>query len=252
MNKGPNQPQQPGGSRRRRRRRGSSGKKHGGGGGQPNPMNMNGQGQPQGGGARHRQNSNRNRRPQTFVGPMDHSYRNGMSQNGNIADSEAGARLRQAQGVRSFVPHPSESPAAIEARKDGPPRIFCFIDDLFFLAKIQEVARKISVKVEFVKSPEPVLERAQDTVPEDERPALVIFDLNNFNAKPLTVIPKLRSKLSKATSIIGFVSHVQGELKMKALEAGCDVVMPRSAFSQNLPNLLRRHGAPEDMQHAVD
>ena len=80
----------------------------------------------------------------------------------------------------------------------------------------------------------------------------MIFDLNYLNAKPLSVIPKLRSKLQKATSIIGFVSHVQGELKMKALEAGCDVVMPRSAFSQNLPNLLRRHGAPEDMHHQAD
>jgi len=27
---------------------------------------------------------------------------------------------------------------------------------------------------------------------------------------------------------------------------GCDMVLPRSAFSQNLPNLLRRHGAPEE------
>jgi hypothetical protein len=35
-------------------------------------------------------------------------------------------------------------------------------------------------------------------------------------------------------------------LKVKAQEAGCDTVMPRSAFSQNLPNLLRRHAEEED------
>jgi hypothetical protein len=33
---------------------------------------------------------------------------------------------------------------------------------------------------------------------------------------------------------------------MKAQEAGCDMVLPRSAFSQNLAQLLRRHGAPEE------
>ena len=33
---------------------------------------------------------------------------------------------------------------------------------------------------------------------------------------------------------------------MKALEVGCDAVMPRSAFSQNLPQILRRHGAAEE------
>jgi hypothetical protein len=46
--------------------------------------------------------------------------------------------------------------------------------------------------------------------------------------------------------VIGFLSHVQGDLKQKAHEVGCDMVLPRSAFSQNLPQLLRRHGASED------
>jgi len=70
----------------------------------------------------------------------------------------------------------------------------------------------------------------------EEKPSLIIFDLNNANAKPLTLIPKLKSKLKKGTSIIGFLSHVQGDLKQKAHEVGCDMVLPRSAFSQNLPS----------------
>ena len=81
---------------------------------------------------------------------------------------------------------------------------------------------------------------------EGERPSLIVFDLNNFNAKPLSLIPKIKAKLKKSTSIIGFLSHVQADLKAKAIEAGCDTVMPRSAFSQNLPNLLRRHGLDEE------
>jgi hypothetical protein len=66
-----------------------------------------------------------------------------------------------------------------------------------------------------------------------------------MSSKPLTVIPKLKAKLKKATSIIGFLSHIQGELKVAAAEAGCDMVLPRSAFSQNLPQLLRRHATPD-------
>ena len=80
---------------------------------------------------------------------------------------------------------------------------------------------------------------------EGEGPALIVFDLNNANAKPLTLIPKLKTKLKKTASIIGFLSHLQGDLKAKAVEAGCDTVMPRAAFSQNLPNLLRRYGLEE-------
>ncbi len=77
-----------------------------------------------------------------------------------------------------------------------------------------------------------------------------MFDLNNANAKPLTLIPKIKAKLKRGTSVIGFLSHLQGDLKAKAIEAGCDMVMPRSAFSQNLPNLLRRHGLDEAVEAA--
>jgi len=85
-------------------------------------------------------------------------------------------------------------------------------------------------------------------VPEGSRPSLIVFDLNNVSAKPLTLIPRLKSKMKRGTSVIGFLSHLQGDLKAKAMEAGCDMVMPKSAFSQNLPNLLRRHGLDAELE----
>ena len=66
----------------------------------------------------------------------------------------------------------------------------------------------------------------------------------------MTLIPKFKAKLKKATSIVGFLNHLQGDLKVKAVEAGCDTVMPRSAFSQSLPNLLRRYGIEEEEEYA--
>jgi hypothetical protein len=60
--------------------------------------------------------------------------------------------------------------------------------------------------------------------------------------QPLKMITKLKATPElKGISLIGFVSHVQGELKQQAHEAGCDIVMARSAFSQNLPQILKRH-----------
>ena len=117
------------------------------------------------------------------------------------------------------------------------------------MAKIQETARKLNVKVEFVKTDKDLMEKMQQNG--EEKPSLIIFDLNNNGVKPLTLIPKLKSKLKKGTSIIGFLSHVQGDLKQKAHEVGCDMVLPRSAFSQNLPQLLRRHGAPEEQENSA-
>ena len=146
-----------------------------------------------------------------------------------------------------FAPADPEPLPAL--REDSNSRIFAFVDDLFFAAKIQETARKLNVKVEFAKNDKDLAERMQQNG--EEKPSLIIFDLNNANAKPLTLIPKLKAKLKKGTSIIGFLSHVQGDLKQKAHEVGCDMVLPRSAFSQNLPQLLRRHGAPEDENPTV-
>jgi CheY-like chemotaxis protein len=147
--------------------------------------------------------------------------------------------------------YPVVDPEPLPAlRENSVSRVFAFVEDLFFLSKIQDTGRKMNVKVEFVKNEKELAERMKSNGV--EQPSLIIFDLNNANAKPLTLIPKLKSKLKKGTSIIGFLSHVQGDLKLKAHEAGCDMVLPRSAFSQNLPQLLRRHGAIEVESGAAD
>jgi len=186
----------------------------------------------------------RQKGPRTFVGPMDHSYR---AVNGNVADGPPSTIPTASNGHSSgYYPdvYSVQPPAPI--REDAPTRIFCFIEDLFFLAKIQETARKLGVKVEFVKGENKDAITRIYEAPENEKPALLVFDLNNLNAKPMTLIPKFKSKFKKAVSIIGFLNHLQGDLKMKAVEAGCDSVMPRSAFSQSLPILLRRYGVEEE------
>jgi hypothetical protein len=205
-----------------------------------NGSNGNGGGNGSGGGKKRKQQKG----PRQFVGPMDHSYR---VANGNIADGPPSTIPFQGNGHGAYYndPPPPRGAVAPPIAADAPTKIFFFIEDLFFLAKIQEAARKLGIKVEFVKGDKDVLTRITDA-PENERAALLVFDLNNVAAKPLTLIPKLRAKLKKSVSIIGFLSHLQGDLKMKATEAGCDTVMPRSAFSQSLPNLLRRYGMEEE------
>ncbi len=172
-----------------------------------------------------------------YTAPMDHSYRAALS-GGNSGPRPGRVRPGFAP---SYAP---PDPEPLPQRDDANSRIFAFVDDLFFQAKIQETARKLNVKVEFCKSEKDLTDHIKQNG--EEKPSLIIFDMNNANAKPLTLIPKLKTKLKKGTSIIGFLSHVQGDLKQKAHEVGCDMVLPRSAFSQNLPQLLRRHGAPEE------
>ncbi len=140
--------------------------------------------------------------------------------------------------------HPQYGQATQPLVLDSPPStpppitILAAVDDLFFSVKITETARKVGAGVRFVKSDKELFEAAV------EKPSLIIMDLNSAAMKPIPSIVKLKADPDlKKTSVIGYVSHVQGELKQRAHEVGCDMVLARSAFSQNLPNLLRRHGA---------
>jgi len=227
MNEGFNQPQNPANRKPRRRKRNFSNQSQSG---------QNNQGRPGGGANRNRNNRNRGqRRGGVFVGPMDHSY---LNQTNGAANGQG--RFRNGLGGAGRA----ENLEPLPPREDAPTRIFAFVDDLFFLAKIQEVGRKLNVKVEFVKTEKEIDAKVGETP--EEKPSLVIVDLNSNSIKPISIVSKLKAKFKKTTSIVGFVSHVQGDLKVKAQEAGCDVVMPRSAFSQTLPSLLRRHGAQEE------
>jgi hypothetical protein len=209
--------------------------------GQPgNSVGFSGQGSGMG------KRKGKQRGPREFVGPMDHSYR---TVNGNVSDGPPSTiQLSNGHSNTNRYQENYSSEPTIAVRADAVTRIFCFIEDLFFQAKIVETAKKLGVKVEFVKGDKESVSRLTDLA-EADRPALLVFDLNNLNAKPMTLIPKLKTKFKKATSIVGFLNHLQGDLKAKAVEAGCDAVMPRSAFSQTLPNLLRRYGLEEEEEY---
>jgi len=115
-------------------------------------------------------------------------------------------------------------------------KVLAVVSDLFFSVKLTDAAKRSGLSLEFVKEPKEVLVKAE------EKPSLIIFDLNMESAQPLKLIAKLKGKSeTKGISLIGYLSHIQGELKQQAQEAGCDMVLARSAFSQNLPQIFKRH-----------
>jgi len=115
-------------------------------------------------------------------------------------------------------------------------RIVVAVEDLFFSVKITDAARRAGVSVEFVKNDQALLDSAA------QKPSLIIMDLNCTGVKPLQTIAKLKADPAlKGISVVGYLSHVQGELKQQAHQIGCDLVLARSAFSQNLAMLLKRH-----------
>jgi DNA-binding NarL/FixJ family response regulator len=112
-------------------------------------------------------------------------------------------------------------------------RVAILVDDMFFAAKINGAAAECGRSIERIKS------REQLEALIANPPALVIVDLNSDRIDPLEAIRffKSRSELSSAP-VVSFVSHVQTDLIRAAQAAGCDLVLPRSAFTQMLVEIV--------------
>jgi CheY-like chemotaxis protein len=127
---------------------------------------------------------------------------------------------------------------------EGTKKILAVLQDLLFTVKIHEAAKRAGLPVEFVKSERDALDKAAA-----EQPVLIILDLNftglDLNSAGLDILKLIRAlksgEATKKIGLIGYLSHIQGELKRQAQEAGCDMVLARSAFSQNLQQILKRH-----------
>jgi CheY-like chemotaxis protein len=114
--------------------------------------------------------------------------------------------------------------------------VLAVVSDLFFSVKLSEAAKRNGLTLDFVKEAPQVLEKAKT------KPTLIVFDLNFEAVEPIKLIEQLKATPeTKGISLIGYLSHIQGELKQQAQEAGCDMVMARSALSQNLMQIFKRH-----------
>jgi CheY-like chemotaxis protein len=109
-------------------------------------------------------------------------------------------------------------------------RIVAMMDDLFFQMKVAETAKHLGLELKVAANGDALLGLLEPL------PRLVIVDLN-ARSQPLVAIERVRAA-QKDLKVIGFLSHVQRDLAAQAQTAGCNEVLPRSAFTQNLAAIL--------------
>ena len=115
--------------------------------------------------------------------------------------------------------------------------ILAVMADLMFSVKILDAAKKLGRPVEFVADHAAFQRKLHEHSPADI--AVVIFDLNHLPADPISLIRQMKADPAwMHTRTVGFVSHVQVEVRKAAEQAGCDKTFARSAFSQHLPEIL--------------
>ena len=124
--------------------------------------------------------------------------------------------------------------------------IVAVLSDLMFTVKIQDAARRAGLESVFVSNEQDTLRLAAG------QPALIILDLNMNAVEPLRLIERLKGDAAtRAIPVLGFVSHVQTDLRSAAERQGCDIVLARSAFSQNLPAILARYASPSEERDEI-
>lgn len=122
-----------------------------------------------------------------------------------------------------------------------PRTILALVEDIFFLAKIQQTAKQLGLTVESVTPA-----ALHDRLARSEAGA-ILLDLNHQSGNAMAVLEALRSDpATRSVPVVAFLSHVQADLAQAARAAGCSRVMARSAFSQQLPALLREFSQQED------
>jgi CheY-like chemotaxis protein len=114
-------------------------------------------------------------------------------------------------------------------------RVVVVVDDLFFAAKIRTTAELLGVPVVFARDAAALMAEARR-----EATALVVCDLQAQRVDPFAAVAALKADAQlRAVPVVGFFSHVQTELLERARAAGFDQVLPRSAFTKHLPEILQ-------------
>src|SRR4051794_8089307 len=115
-------------------------------------------------------------------------------------------------------------------------------DDLIFTSRVTGTAQALGLRVQAARSADALVELARRAPP-----ACVIVDLHNPGLDLGALLARLAEACPAMPRVVAYGSHVEAATLHAARQAGCEVVLPRSKFVEELPEALpgRLGGAPE-------
>jgi CheY-like chemotaxis protein len=113
--------------------------------------------------------------------------------------------------------------------------VLLLCDDLMFASRISGEARALSLTVKSARSIEQLLDLARR-----EPPSCVLLDLAFARLDLPELLRNLSAACPRPPRVVAYGSHVDAEGLKAARLAGCDPVLPRSKFVEELPRELPR------------
>jgi CheY-like chemotaxis protein len=147
------------------------------------------------------------------------------------------------------------------------PLIIAFIADLMFGVKVEDAAKRLNFRVEWVERAS-VMASEDTHIPQRQfgehmlgagavllemltrkQPALIIMDLNNDEIPWREWLSLIKSvPATRRIPLICYGSHVDAAGLRDAKEAGADVVLARSQFSAGLPEIIQKYAHIPDYE----
>jgi CheY-like chemotaxis protein len=113
------------------------------------------------------------------------------------------------------------------------PRGLLLCDDLIFTSKVTGTARALGVTVIAARDTASLLRLARQ-----ETPSCVLVDLHNPGLDLEALLRELKETCPAMPRVVAYGSHVEAATLHAARVAGCDLVLPRSRFVEELPTAL--------------
>ena len=107
-------------------------------------------------------------------------------------------------------------------------------DDLIFFSRVSGTARAAGLVMKQVRTADAMLNAARQAPPN-----CVILDLQNEGLDLAALLAQLREACLAMPRTVAFGSHVEAETLRAARRLGCDLVMPRSQFAEQLDGSLK-------------
>ena len=138
----------------------------------------------------------------------------------------------------SIGPGPTSGPPGSVPGPDpqGGPAGLLISRDLIFISKVTGTARALGTQVLTAGNAALAL-----TMIEQWAPKAVFLDLAAGEPAGMAAILAYRQAAPAGCTFLAFGSHVDTAALAAAKDAGCDPVMPRSRFSNELPALIQRY-----------
>jgi CheY-like chemotaxis protein len=106
-------------------------------------------------------------------------------------------------------------------------------DDLIFTSKVTGTAKALGLSVVAARDPASLLKLARQ-----EAPSCVLLDLHNAGLDLDALLLELKETCPATPRVVAYGSHVEAATLHAARVAGCDLVLPRSRFVEELPAAL--------------